>query len=265
MYKIEEHTARLTRGQMAPPEKKKGEASSSTPAPSLEEPTDVLLMELLGQLSTSRQGGERTEDTEALQEDQEERKSTETTVVERPVWQSFVLTLQLHFPDMGAALDPAHLIGSTPAQRVVLVAEAISFLNTMIRTWYQGEVEVSTITCNDPSLHYFSPTQEVLYQSSFRPVTGLMVIVTPTVQRSLLAREQTVLERKAEWGRNSLMTNLSSAYRLLVREQVPVRKSKKKVLVREKGVETPEYSGGLLGKLVRLGSKRRPRGQARSR
>jgi hypothetical protein len=124
---------------------------------------------------------------------------------------------------MGAEIEAAHHIGASPPRKVVLSEEAISFLNQMIHSWYEKEVEIVTIDCDKKSREALGTTQEVYYKTPFRPVTGLQVIVSPTVQWSMVRREQLILEEKAQWGGMNRFTVIKEAHKLLVKEIVTPR------------------------------------------
>lgn len=141
-------------------------------------------------------------------------------MVNRPQWISFILCLQMHFSDLGTEIGAAYDIGKVPPVRVVLSEEAISFLNKMIEVWYEGDVEVVTIESGDVARDLLRPAQEVHYRPPFRPVTGLRVTVTPTVQQAKKRRDQKILEEKSQWGYLEKFRVLREAHRLLVREIV---------------------------------------------
>jgi len=118
-------------------------------------------------------------------------------------------------------LEPAFKLGLLPPERVVLSAEALSFLNTMIEVWYEEEVELVTVEVHPEARKALSPLQDVQYSSPFRPVTGLNLIITPTVQWSMSRREQHILHQKAKWGVLGRFSLLAEAHRLVIKEVIP--------------------------------------------
>lgn len=218
MTSISEKTARLSVGRLSV-EKKKSEADGTgsqvykrqdTQGTQEQLYTDIQAMTTL---ADSSEGGVPQSNWSAT-------PGNERSVVERPVWQSFVLALQLHFPEMGEELNPAHKLGKVPPERVALTQDAIEMLNLMINRWYSKGVEITTISVSPEDRKALSPTQDVLYLTPYQPVTGLDVIVTPTIQWALPKRNREVLLVKGTWGVRSLFSNLASAHQLYVKERV---------------------------------------------
>lgn len=245
---IRERTARLTNGAIS-------QEQPITPAPSTPSHGDRT-PSFLPPRWPRKEGEDRTLEGELEEMEQWLRRSqvegppvspsspplalSEPQVVTRPQWHGFLLCLQLHFPDIGIELEAAYKLGEVPPSRVVLSEEAISFLNHMIQVWYEGEVELTTVDSTPEARRALQPLQEVHYMSPFRPITGLNLIITPTVQWSLSRREQRILEEKSRWGSLGRFTLMKEAHRLLVKEMVPAATS------RSKG-----STGGLLRRLSR--------------
>lgn len=134
----------------------------------------------------------------------------ETHPVERPAWQSLVLCLQLHYPDVAEDVNPAHNLGHLSHPRVVLTNEGIDALNWMIDNWYGREVEIlTTEVCHVPP----GPDGDIpgaIYHTPYRPVTGLRVIVTRTQQWEIGEATVQVLAEKERW---SWMTGIKAVER----------------------------------------------------
>jgi hypothetical protein len=143
----------------------------------------------------------------------------ETTPIERPMWQSLVLCVQLHNVDLASELEPAHRLGHISRDRVTLTAEAITTLNYFIDQWYGKEVELVTFELS----HHPGPGQGEdpysAYETPYRPVTGLKLIVTPTHQWAPDTYSQRVLNSKVEWGMASVMEGIRLARSLYIRNK----------------------------------------------
>lgn len=161
----------------------------------------------------------------------------ESTIVDRAMWQSFILMLQLHFPEMAEEIDAAHNLGRIPPKRVVLTTEAISFLNQMCRTWYESAVELSTIECEEEAQEQMGTGQDVVYKTPYRPVTGLNLIVVPTIQKEVGKVEKTVLAERASWSKTRGIDILQRAYNLLVKEEIPKIKASRSTGGKGKGTK----------------------------
>lgn len=161
-------------------------------------------------------------------EDQEARDrvlAEENTVVERPVWQAFVVMLMSHFPEMGVEIAPALDIGTLPPSRITLSEDGRNFLNMFILKWYEGGVEVTTLEVWDEGKCDMVPTQDVQYLVPYRPVTGLNLIVTPTVQRSMDPRETVILREKEKFGHDVGLNGIGRYLRLCVWNDLIPKKS----------------------------------------
>jgi hypothetical protein len=156
------------------------------------------------------------------------RMSEENTVIARPVWQSFVVCLMTHFPHMGEDLAPAMDLGTTPPVRVIMTSEGIEFLNQFIQTWYEGGVEIGTVEVWREGDMPMEATQEVQYLLPFRPVTGLNVIVTPTIQRTLDPRERVILREKTKFGADEGLEGIGRFLRVCVFECLIPGKSRRR-------------------------------------
>jgi len=162
------------------------------------------------------------------EEGPDRRMAEEETVVSRPEWQSFVVMLMTHFPHMGLEILPAMDIGGVPPSRVVMSSEGVDFLNQFINRWYEGGVEVSTLRVWREGDLPMDPVQEVQYELPFRPVTGLNVIVTPTVQRSLVPQEAMILREKEKFGWDAGLEGMGRYLRVCVFEDLVPRRSQRR-------------------------------------
>jgi len=214
-------SAHLTAGRMSE------EARTTNPPSSLQN-----LMEEVQHQAEQLGGSERSL---GWGQEQEDLHGEEAYPLTRPAWQAFLVTLQLQFPEMGAEINPAHKIGKIPPVRVLLSQDALEFLNLMIIRWYDAELELTTLTYDNPRQPLLTPTQEVLYQIPYRPVTGLNLIVTPTVQQSLVPREKKILQEKEKWNHSRGLEGIIGAYHLMVKEKIPcsspASSGKKKTLI----------------------------------
>jgi len=140
-------------------------------------------------------------------------------LTERVAWQAFVLCLQMHFPDMAAEIDPAHRIGRLPPRLVRLSVDAISFLNHFVESWYGGEVEVQTVTVARKEKDLPVPGILSHMKPPFRPVTGLNVIVVPTIQRALVAQERNILGWKEKMSFAKGLLGLDMGRTLYTKEE----------------------------------------------
>lgn len=144
----------------------------------------------------------------------------ETITLSRPAWQSFVLFLQLHHPEISQDVQPAHKIGLLQCPRVTINPDAVSTLNYFIESVYGKEVEVITTHVVTDKSFGTSSEVETMYQATYRPVTGLRVVVTPVMQGSRDRYNLTILREKEKWGLTASVKNVVSAWELLVKEKV---------------------------------------------
>jgi hypothetical protein len=148
----------------------------------------------------------------------------ENTVIERPVWQSFIVMLMVHYPLMGKEIYEAMELGAIPPKRIVLSSEGVEFLNHFIQFWYEGGVEIVTIEVEEGGDGDMLAVQDVQYGVPYRPVTGLNVIVTPTVQRTLIPRDRVILKEKERFSKDEGLNGIGRYIRVCVAEVlVPMR------------------------------------------
>jgi hypothetical protein len=151
-----------------------------------------------------------------------------TYAIERPAWQAFLLTVQLHHPSVAAELEPAHKIGLLTNPAIYMSFEAIDTLNYFIEQWYGMEVEVITTQVSPEPLNVNGYPESVAYLQPYRPVTGLKVIVTHTYQWAVDQYSQRVMREREEWGRMGGVDTLKKAWKLYVQEKVPAPLTKKR-------------------------------------
>lgn len=210
----------------------RGRLSTESPRPSLptpftDEPTTMKNFETFEDLQSlideNLKGSgvhARTEPVRSITREVLPYEASGGYVVERPAWQAFLVMLQTHFPEMGEEIAPAHYFGTLPPTRVVLTQDAIDFLNVQIDFMYGKQVEVTTITVANPGDVRMGPTTEILYEVPFRPVTGLNLIVTPTVQNSLSTRDRRILKEKESWGSTLGLQGIERFIQVCVFERV---------------------------------------------
>jgi hypothetical protein len=150
----------------------------------------------------------------------------EVKTVDRPVWQSFVLCLQLHFPEMGEDIKPALSLGKAGNHKTLLSAEAIGFLNLMMCTWYQALVELRLTELAPPGLAPAHARHGVVTEKPYYPVTGLNLVITTSTHWTSRDRDRHILHARERWKVDPLWTNLQTATRLLVQERVPTTSPK---------------------------------------
>lgn len=152
----------------------------------------------------------------------------QTYATERPAWQAFLLTVQLHHPKLAADLEPAHKIGLLSDPEIHLSYEAINVLNYFIEQWYGMEVEVITTRVTLSPLDVNGYPENVAYCQPYRPITGLKVIVTHTYQWALDQYSRQVMTQREEWGRLGGVDSLKTAWKMYVHERVPTARPQKK-------------------------------------
>lgn len=165
-----------------------------------------------------------------------ERPPEDTAVIERPAWQAFLTTVQLHNLDLAEELEPAHSIGAHTQKRVILPYEGIDALNFFIDQWYGKEVEIVTTLAKSSGKVDDETREGASFGCPYRPVTGLKVIVTTTEQWSRDPYDYAVLRERERWGWLTGVSSIQEAHRLYVR-------GKRKVKIEK---EAQEQSGNEL-------------------
>lgn len=202
------------------------------------------LRDLLGSLNQTLAQRPSSGDIFEEREGEGRVMNEESAVVERPMWQVFITFLQIHFPDMGREIAPALDIGEHPPRRVTLSTEALDFLNRFIQLWYEGGVELTVVTVDDPNDPQLGPLQEVLYCVPYRPVTGLNLVVVPTIQQTLDPVERLVLNEKARFSQDRGLQGVMRFLRVCVYENLVPLKSPKRTApkrVRKRGLPAMSF------------------------
>lgn len=145
----------------------------------------------------------------------------DTHVVERPAWQAFVLSIQLHNLDWATELDAAHQLGMLNHPRVSITQEGIDTLNYFINKWYGKEVEIVTTRVARQVDGVDVGNEGARFEYPFRPVTGLRVIVTNTYQWDSDPYSKAVLQEREGWGWSKGVAALDQARKLYVQNRVP--------------------------------------------
>lgn len=140
------------------------------------------------------------------------------TVVERGVWQSFILLIQLQHPEVAVDIDVAHRIGRIPFTRTVMDGESIDLLNRMITAWFGGEVEIHAVEHNPQGTSYPDAMTNMFIGVPFYPVTGLRVVVVPVQARAMSLTDRQILTTKTEISKAQGVLALGMSHRLYVKE-----------------------------------------------